>query len=119
MANNCFDDDVEVREVLQKFLDQADMESGTCERKAYKLDEAAEWGLWGEQHLRLKMSNLTNEAAPHSFHICYRQNLSLEKARAKTHCVATRHGPTPWRPGGGAPAVCGRYARLPGGSNRP
>ena len=82
MANNCFDDDVEVREVLQKFLDRAEMESGTCERKAYKLDEAAEWGLWGER-LRLKMSNLTNEAAPHSFHICHRQNLSLEESKGE------------------------------------
>jgi len=94
LANSEFDDDAEVVQHLQDFLDDGYLEPGTCNNaEAYKLDEAAEWADWAAEAMDWEGSNLTGPEAPHSFHICARADLSPEEQEAP--CTAWRGAPGP------------------------
>jgi len=80
LGNSEFQDDKEVEQHLQGFLTDGSLEPGTSTNSlAYKLDQAAEWVKWGEDGLDFICSNLTGPKAPHSFHICYREDLSTDE----------------------------------------
>ncbi len=79
-----FDDDEEVVALLQGFLDDGSLELGTdANAVAYKLDEAAPWAEWAEDDLHLAICNLLGPEAPHSFHVCLRQDLSPDELQAE------------------------------------
>jgi hypothetical protein len=84
LGNSEFDDDKEVVALLQKFLDDGALERGLkVNAVAYKLDQAAKWVEWAEADLQIACTNLTGKGAPHSFHICLRQDLSQEELCAE------------------------------------
>ena len=69
---------------LQGFLDDGFLELGTdTNAVAYKLDQAAPWVAWAEVDLQCVCSNLTGPEAPHSCHICLRQDLGSEELQAE------------------------------------
>ncbi len=84
LGNSEFDDDEEVVALLQGFLDNGYMELGTdTNAVAYKLDQAAKWVEWAEADLQCAISHITGPKAPHSFHLCLRQDLSCEELHAE------------------------------------
>ena len=84
LSNSEFDDDEDVVAHLQGFLDDGFLELGTdTNAVAYKLDQAAEWVAWAEVDLQCVCSNLTGPEAPHSFHVCLRQDLGSEDFQAE------------------------------------
>ena len=84
LGNSEFDNDEEVVALLQKFLDTGSLEPGTEDNAvAYKLDQAATWVKWAEDDFAFACSNLTGKHAPHSFHICLRQDLGVDELQAQ------------------------------------
>ena len=84
LGNEEFDDDEEVVELIQGFLNDGFLELGTDKNaKAYKLDQAAQWVLWAEADLLFQCSKHTGKEAPHSFHVCLRQDLTDEECLAE------------------------------------
>ena len=87
LGNSEFDDPEEVVALLQGFLDDGFLELGTdTNAMAYKLDQTARWVEWAEDDLRFAVSRHTGVGAPHSFHVCLRQDLSADELQAEaTH----------------------------------
>lgn len=96
LGNSEFQDDEEVVDLLQGFLRDGSLEPGSRENcLAYKLDNAAEWVTWADEDMELACSNLTGPEAPHSFHICLREHLSLEELSGATTVTAWPGAPPP------------------------
>ena len=96
LANAEFQDDEEVVQVLQKFLNEGSLEPGTeSNALAYKLDEAAEWVEWAEDDMDFSCSGLTGPEAPHSFHVCLREDLGPQELGREVVVTAWPGAPKP------------------------
>ena len=72
-----FDDDMDVVGILNGFLQESGLDSGSRDgAQAYKFDEAPKWVEWSEA-VELTMSNLTGPDAPHYFRITRRKCVGL------------------------------------------
>ena len=70
MGNTEFQDDEEVVQTLDKFLDEGSLEPGTSSNAfAYKLDEAAPWVEWAEDDMHFSCSSLTGPEAVSYTHL--------------------------------------------------
>ena len=77
LSNTEFEDDLSVVEILNGFLVNVGIDTGSKElAKAYKLDEAACWIDWADS-VDLAMSHLTGPTAPHYFRFCRRKLIGL------------------------------------------
>ena len=84
LGNSEFDDDEDVVKTLQGFLTDGSLEPGTDSNAvAYKLDQAAQWVEWADADFQCKCTGLVGPLAPHSFHICQRQDLSCDEVHAE------------------------------------
>ena len=96
LANTEFQDDEDVVQTLDKFLHEGSLEPGTSSNAcAYKLDEAAPWVEWAEDDMHFSCSSLTGPEAPHSFHVCLREDLGPQELGPKVLVTAWPGAPKP------------------------
>ncbi|MFM7989165.1 MAG: hypothetical protein ACKPKO_58615, partial [Candidatus Fonsibacter sp.] len=84
-----FEDDRDVVDILDHFLNTRGLDAGTRDRaNAHKLDEATQWLEWAEE-VDLAMSALTGPEALHYFHLCCRKHLGTLTAHGDGTTEAT------------------------------
>ena len=85
-------DDKEVVAMLNEFLPGLGIDTHSrANSRCYKLDEAADWQTWIEQH-GVNLSSLTGPGAPHYFRICLRGDIA-EKTCAMPHARQAERQP--------------------------
>ena len=85
-------DDKEVVAMLNEFLPELGIDTHSrANSRCYKLDEAADWQEWIEQH-GVNLSSLTGPGAPHYFRICLRGDIA-EKTCAMPHARQAERQP--------------------------
>ncbi len=77
LAEYEFDDDMGLLEVLNRIIARVGVDRPSQQQsKAYKLDEAADWGAWWDE-IDFRLKNHTGPKAGHEFTFCRRSSLGL------------------------------------------
>lgn len=73
-SNQCFNTDMELCDIYNKFLNECSFENGTFRTSCWKHDQSADWRSWA-QEIPVNFSSITGPLAPHGFRILFRHQL--------------------------------------------